>query len=247
MTHRLTRVVAVGVAILMLSTVAVAPVAAAGSPFGDLWTDDDDSDETENQSLTDRLADAAETAQSWGAGVGNGLLDRVSYEASRSAPWSDPPDLEAEAAQTRATINGNSTQIVAYLNEQTDAENASVANTTVHEIRLVDERHELSEPLFLTFEYNQTAEEWTNVTATETTSATPDHEHRFTGFLATNTADEADRFVTEYVAEGQPIASDRAYNAGTLSRYAGPFGSDAESTLLDDGFDGFEDKDGEGS
>jgi len=68
-----------------------------------------------------------------------------------------------------------------------------------------------------------------------------DYEHRFSGFLATNTADETDRFVTEYVADGEPIASDRAYNAGVLSRYAGPFGSDAESTLLDDGFDGFED------
>ena len=235
-----TRVVAVGFAILMLSTVAVAPVAAADSPLGDLWADDDDSDD-ENSTFTDRLADIADTARSWGAGVGTGLLDRASYEASQSAPWSDPPDLETEAAQTRATINGNSTAIVEYLNTHTDAANASVANTTVHEIRLVDEQHELSESIYLTFEYNQSAEEWSNVTATETSDATPDHEHRFSGFLAENTAEEADRFVTEYVADDEPIANDRAYNAGVLSRYAGPFGSDAESTLLDDGFDGFED------
>lgn len=107
-----TRVVAVGFAILMLSTAAVAPVAAADSPFGDLWAADDDSDDDENSTFTDRLAEIADTARSWGAGVGTGLLERASYEASQSTPWGDPPDLESEAAQTRATINGNSTAIV---------------------------------------------------------------------------------------------------------------------------------------
>jgi len=34
-----------------------------------------------------------------------------------------------------------------------------------------------------------------------------DYEHRFR-IVATNTADETDRFVTEYVADGEPIASD---------------------------------------
>jgi len=91
------------------------------------------------------------------------------------------------------------------------------------------------------FEYDQTTGQWTTLTAHESYNGSADYEHRFSGFLATNTADETDRFVTEYVADGEPIASDRAYNAGVLSRYAGPFGSDAESTLLDDGFDGFED------
>lgn len=242
---RLTRVVAVGFAILMLSTVAVAPVAATDSPFGDLWSDDDDSDDAEDRTLTDRLSEAADTARSWGLGVGTGLLDRASYEASQSAPWADPPDLETEAAETREAINGNEAAIVEYLNTQTDTENATVSNTTVHEVRLVDEQHELSESIFLTFEYNQTAGEWTSVTATNATDATPDHEHRFSGFLATSTAEEADRFVSEYVATNRAIASDREYNAGVVSRYGGVFGTDAESTLLDDDFDGFED--GEGS
>jgi len=116
-----------------------------------------------------------------------------------------------------------------------------VDNTTVHELRLVDEDHALSESIYLVFEYDQTTGQWTTLTAHESYNGSADYEHRFSGFLATNTADETDRFVTEYVADGEPIASDRAYNAGVLSRYAGPFGSDAESTLLDDGFDGFED------
>jgi len=40
----------------------------------------------------------------------------------------DPPNFSAEATDTRETINGNSTQIVDYLNNQTDAANASVDN-----------------------------------------------------------------------------------------------------------------------
>lgn len=241
MTQLHTRVVAVGLAVLMLTAGAAAPVAAADSPFGDLWSDDDDTDDAENRTLTDRLEETIDKARSWGVGVGGGLADRASYEASQSAPWSDPPNLSAEATETRETINGNETAIVEYLNTQTDAENATVDNTTVHELRLVDEDHALSESIYLVFEYDQDAGQWTNLTVYESYDATPDYEHRFSGFLATNTADEADRFVTEYVANNRPIASDRAYNAGVLSRYAGPFGADAESTLLDDGFDGFED------
>jgi len=216
-------------------------VAAADSPFGDLWSDDDDTDDAEDLTLTERLEETIDMARSWGVGVGGGLADRVSYEASQSTPWADPPNLSAEATDTRETINGNSTQIVDYLNNQTDAANASVDNTTVHELRLVDEDHALSESIYLVFEYDQTTGQWTTLTAHESYNGSADYEHRFSGFLATNTADETDRFVTEYVADGEPIASDRAYNAGVLSRYAGPFGSDAESTLLDDGFDGFED------
>jgi len=48
MTHLHTRVVAVGLAALMLSAGAAAPVAAADSPFGDLWSDDDDTDDAED-------------------------------------------------------------------------------------------------------------------------------------------------------------------------------------------------------
>ncbi|WP_157884854.1 hypothetical protein [Halorubrum aethiopicum] len=240
MTRLHTRVVAVGLAVLMLSTVAVAPAAATDSPFGDLWSDDDDTDE--NRTLTDRLEETLDMARSWGVGVGGGLADRVSYEASQSTPWADPPNLSAEATTTRETLNNNSTQIVAYLNNQTDAENATVDTTTVHELRLVDEDHALSESIFLVFEYDKDAGEWTSLTARESYDGAVDYEHRFSGFLATNTADETERFVSEYVAEDKPIASDRAYNAGVLSRYAGPFGSDAESTLLNDGFDGFEDE-----
>jgi len=225
----------------MLSAGAAAPVAAADSPFGDLWSDDDDTDDAEDLTLTERLEETIDMARSWGVGVGGGLADRVSYEARQSTPWADPPNLSAEATDTRETINGNSTQIVDYLNNQTDAANASVDNTTVHELRLVDEDHALSESIYLVFEYDQTTGQWTTLTAHESYNGSADYEHRFSGFLATNTADETDRFVTEYVADGEPIASDRAYNAGVLSRYAGPFGSDAESTLLDDGFDGFED------
>lgn len=241
MTQLYTRVVAVGLAVLMLSAGAVAPVAATDSPFGDLWDDDDDADNAENRTLTDRLGDSVDMARSWGVGVGSGLVDRVSYEASQSTPWADAPNLSAEATDTRETINGNSTEIVEYLNSQTDAGNATVDATTVHELRLVDEDHALSESIYLVFEYDQDTGQWTDLTAYESHNGTTDYEHRFSGFLATNTADETDRFVTEYVANDRPIASDRAYNAGVLSRYAGPFGADAESTLLDDGFDGFED------
>jgi len=116
-------------------------VAAADSPFGDLWSDDDDTDDAEDPTLTERLEETIDMARSWGVGVGGGLADRVSYEASQSTPWADPPNLSAEATDTRETINGNSTQIVDYLNNQTDAANASVDNTTVHELRLVDEDH----------------------------------------------------------------------------------------------------------
>jgi len=114
------------------------------------------------------------------------------------------------------TINGNSTQIVDYLNNQTDAANASVDNTTVHELRLVDEDHALSESIYLVFEYDQTTGPVDDSHGPRVTTARP-ITHRFSGFLATNTADETDRFVTEYVADGEPIASDRAYNAGVLT------------------------------
>jgi len=90
------------------------------------------------------------------------------------------------------------------------------------------------------FEYDQTTGQWTTLTAHESYNGSADYEHRFSGFLATNTADETDRFVTEYVADGEPIASDRAYNAGVLH------GTPARSAQtpnrhFDDGFDGFED------
>jgi len=190
------------------------PRGRSGQPFGDLWSDDDDTDDAEDLTLTERLEETIDMARSWGVGVGGGLADRVSYEASQSTPWADPPNLSAEATDTRETINGNSTQIVDYLNNQTDAANASVDNTTVHELRLVDEDHALSESIYLVFEYDQTTGQWTTLTAHESYNGSADYEHRFSGFLATNTADETDRFVTEYVADGEPIASDRAYNAG---------------------------------
>jgi len=83
---------------------------------------------------------------------------------------------------TRAeTINGNSTQIVDYLNNQTDAANASVDNTTVHELRLVDEDHALSESIYLVFEYDQTTGQWTTLTAHESYNGSADYEHRFSG------------------------------------------------------------------
>jgi len=38
---------------------------------------------------------------------------------------------------------------------------------TVHELRLVDEDHALSESIYLVFEYDQTTGQWTTLTAHE--------------------------------------------------------------------------------
>jgi len=235
------RLVAVTLAVLALTAGMAAPV-AADDPFDGLWDGDDDADTEEDSSFMDDLRDRVATIQAWGMGVATGLSDRVSYEASNAGPWADAPDLDAEADATAETLNANDDAIVDYLNEHTDAGNASVDNTTVHELRLVDTDHAIEESVYVAFAYDQDADEWTDIEASRTYDGDIDHEHLFSGFLAEQTSEEADRFVTDSVAENRSLADDSEYTASTLSRYGGIFGSDAHSTLLDDGFEGFEDE-----
>lgn len=238
------RLVAVALAVLALTAGMAAPV-AADDPFDGLWNGDDEADTDDEQSMIDDLRDRVATIQAWGLGVASGLTDRVSYEASNAAPWADAPDLDAEAYETVETLNENDAAIVDYLNEHTDAGNASVENTTVHELRLVDTDHAIEESVYIAFAYDQDAGEWTDIEASRSYEGDVDHEHLFSGFLAEQTAEEADRFVTVSVAENRSLAEDSTYTASTLSRYGGIFDSDARSTLLDDGFEGFEDAEGE--
>ena len=238
------RLIAVGLAVLALTAGMAAPVAADGS-FDGLWNEDDDDNTEEDSSLTEDIRDRVETIQSWGLGVATGLSERVSYEASNAGPWADAPDLDTEADETVETINENDEAIVAYLNHNTDAGEATVANTTVHELRIVDTDHAIEESVYIAFAYDQEASEWTDIEASRTYDGDVDHEHLFSGFLAEQTSEEADRFVTDYVADNRTLTDDPEHTASTLSRYGGVFGSDAQSTLLDDGFEGFEDADEE--
>ena len=233
------RLIAVTLAVLVLTAGLAAPV-AADDPFDGLWDGDDEAATEEDSSFVDDLRDRVATIQAWGLGVATGLSDRVSYGASNAGPWADAPDLDAEADATVETLNANDDAIVDYLNDHTDAGNASVANTTVHELRLVDTDHAIEESVYVAFGYDQAAAQWTAIEASRTYDGDVAHEHRFSGFLAEQTSEEADRFVTDAVGENRSLADDSAYTASTLSRYGGIFGSDAQSTLLDDGFEGFE-------
>ena len=240
-THPTTRIrlIAISLAVLALTAGMAAPV-AADDPFDGLWDGDDEADTEEDSSFMDDIRDRVATIQAWGLGVATGLSDRVSYEASNAGPWADAPDLDTEADATAETLNANDDAIVDYLNEHTDAGNASVETTTVHELRLVDTDHAIEESVYIAFDYDQEAAAWTAIEASRTYDGDVDHEHRFSGFLAEQTSEEAERFVTDSVAENRSLADDSAYTASTLSRYGGIFGSDAQSTLLDDGFEGFE-------
>ena len=242
-THPTTRIrlIAISLAVLALTAGMAAPV-AADDPFDGLWDGDDEADTEEDSSFMDDIRDRVATIQAWGLGVATGLSDRVSYEASNAGPWADAPDLDTEADATAETLNANDDAIVDYLNEHTDAGNASVETTTVHELRLVDTDHAIEESVYIAFDYDQEAAEWTAIEASRTYDGDVDHEHRFSGFLAEQTSEEAERFVTDSVAENRSLADDSAYTASTLSRYGGIFGSDAQSTLLDDGFEGFDDE-----
>jgi len=224
----------------MLSAGAAAPVAAADSPFGDLWSDDDDTDDAEDLTLTERLEETIDMARSWGVGVGGGLADRVSYEASQSTPWADPPNLSAEATDTRETINGNSTQIVDYLNNQTDAANASVDNTTVHELRLVDEDHARSESIYPCSSTTRRRASGRLSRPTRVTTARP--------ITSTDLADSSRRTPPTKLTGSSPNTSPtvsrlraterttRACSHGTPARSA-----QTPNRHFDDGFDGFED------
>lgn len=242
-THPTTRIrlIAISLAVLALTAGMAAPV-AADDPFDGLWDGDDEADTEEDSSFMDDIRDRVATIQAWGLGVATGLSDRVSYEASNAGPWADAPDLDTEADATAETLNANDDAIVDYLNEHTDAGNASVETTTVHELRLVDTDHAIEESVYIAFDYDQEAAEWTAIEASRTYDGDVDREHRFSGFLAEQTSEEAERFVTDSVAENRSLADDSAYTASTLSRYGGIFGSDAQSTLLDDGFEGFDDE-----
>lgn len=244
--HRFT-VVTLALAILLTSGVASAG-AQSDSGLDGLWTADEAEDKSELSTL-ERAQEFATQAQAWAIGVGSGITDRATYTASQATPWSSPPDLDQQANQTAILINSYDEEIVAYLNAETDTAAATVDNTTIHEIRLVNEPQSLSESVYIGFTYNQTAEKWEHVSATTNGDGIEDvdHEHRFRGYLAANTATETDRFINEYVLENRPLADDDEYTAAAVSRYAGPFGSDAQSTLLDDGFEGFDEDDGDGS
>ena len=77
----------------------ITPVAAQtdSNPIDDLFNDSDT--DSSQPSFFGELVDFATNPGNWGAAF-DGVRERVSYQASRSVPWADPPDTDLDAGLT---------------------------------------------------------------------------------------------------------------------------------------------------
>jgi hypothetical protein len=211
------------------------PVAAQSSsnPVDDLFTDADG----EPVSPWEDPRAFASSFADWATGASTGLADRIAYQSARFT-GSDTTDLDAERNASIETINDNSGVITDYLNNQT-----TLNGEQVHAVKLVDEFADQDSTFYLTLSYNETTDELETIEATvdQPANTTVDHEHRAKGQFAANFDDELTMFVEDYALTDTSALSDGNYVGRMASQYGGVFGNQFESTLLDDGFEGFED------
>jgi len=174
-----------------------------------------------------------------------GVLDRIEYEASAANPWADAYNVDAESNETITVINDNSEELAVYLNNHSVSSNLDTDSDQLHEIRLVDDASGEAATLFVEIEYDDDADTIDSIEATDelTGDAKPDAQHRVSGLLTQNFAEEVDLFVEEFAVTDKELSEDPSYHSRLASQYAGLSAHYFESTLLDDDFDGFDDGD----
>jgi len=237
MTPQHTRLAALGIAtLLMLATLAVPVAAQSGTNLvDDLFASDEDGEEP--SFVDDPVGFLLDTDTL--RGMVSGLSERASYQASRSVPWSDPPenDLDTERNATIEAINADSDTLATYLTEKT-----TLSESQVHAVRLVDEDADAQSMFYVELTYNETSEAFESVEATvdQPADTTVDHEHLIKAQLAENLSEEVETFITEYVATGTLVLEDGRYVSRMATQYGG-IGSNIQSTMLNDDFEGFDD------
>jgi hypothetical protein len=227
----------VSVALLVLSSATVAPVAANHDPGPlDEIINGHEEASSENESFIEQARSFGAETYSWARGTAGGLYKRAGYERKQLSPWTGGPDLDAEANATVDLVNNNSAVITDYVNNKTTTSNYDASEYNVHEVTLVNEDHDIEETFYIVGTYNESADEWDSFNATRQYDGEVDQEHRLSGFLAESTSEEAEYYLENYVQMGERPSGE--YLGRMSAKYGGIFGQQAESTMLDDGFNG---------
>jgi hypothetical protein len=207
------------------------------NPVDELFTDADG----DPISLTD-------DPQAWAAnlvdgltGAGNGLAGRISYETEQLTGTGETTTLDTEANETVVTLNNNAGTLTDHLTNQT-----TLSGSQLHAVELTNGDDQST--FYVTLSYNESIESFEDLeaTATQPSSTAVDEEHRFTGQLARNLNEETTYYIDNYAEDGETVLGDGNYISRMAAQYGGVFGSNQfESTLIDDGWGGLDDEDGD--
>jgi len=232
MTPNHTRLAIIGLVTLGLLATATAPAAAQTdtNPVEELFDDTDDEDSSFVDDPVGFLLDTDNFV-----GLATGVSERVSYQVSSAASWGESTDsgLNKDRNATIETINSNSRTLAGYISNYT-----TLSESQTHAVRLSD--GDTQATFYVHLAHNATSERFESVTATvaQPANTTIDEQHLIKAQLAENLDAKAETFINEYAATDTFVLDDGRYVSRVASQYGG-IGSNIESTLIHDDYDGF--------